>query len=89
MKGECDRKTKNPMHEARRALKDHPKCGAHCRTTGNPCRNPSMANGRCRMHGGKSTGRPIVHGRSTKQKKSQYARARQLLMMLRSAVETL
>jgi len=30
-------------------------CGAHCRTTGKPCRNWAMANGRCRMHGGKST----------------------------------
>jgi hypothetical protein len=27
-----------------------------------------MANGRCRMHGGKSTGRPITHGLRTKQK---------------------
>jgi ribosomal protein L19E len=27
---------------------------------------PAMANGRCRMHGGKSTGRPLIHGRYTK-----------------------
>jgi hypothetical protein len=26
-----------------------------------------MANGRCRMHGGKSTGRPKTHGLKTKQ----------------------
>jgi hypothetical protein len=25
-----------------------------------------MKNGRCRMHGGKSTGRPPIHGRYTK-----------------------
>ena len=31
---------------------DTPKCGAHCRTTGNPCDAYAMANGRCRMHGG-------------------------------------
>lgn len=37
-------------------------CGAHCRTTGLPCRNSPMPNGRCRMHGGKSTGPPIQHG---------------------------
>lgn len=54
------------MHEARAALATHPRCGAHCRTTGLPCRNPAMANGRCRMHGGKSTGRTLVHGRYTK-----------------------
>ena len=33
-----------------------PRCGAHCRTTGKPCRGYAMRNGRCRMHGGKSTG---------------------------------
>lgn len=43
----------NPMHA---------RCGAHCRTTGNPCLNAPMANGRCRMHGGKSTGRPHKSG---------------------------
>ncbi len=34
-------------------------CGAHCRTTGNPCRNPAhsltVGNGRCRMHSGQGT----------------------------------
>jgi hypothetical protein len=48
----------NPMHECRAALAVHPRCRAHCRTTGQPCRNPSMANGRCRMHGGGSPGAP-------------------------------
>jgi hypothetical protein len=32
-----------------------PRCGARTRQ-GTPCRAPAMANGRCRMHGGKSTG---------------------------------
>ena len=49
----------NPMHEARTALAAHPRCGAQCRTTGQPCRNPAMTNGRCRMHGGKSSGAPL------------------------------
>nr|WP_269210496.1 HGGxSTG domain-containing protein [Magnetospirillum fulvum] len=34
---------------------DHPLCGAKTRS-GEPCRQPAMRNGRCRMHGGKSTG---------------------------------
>lgn len=38
------------------------RCGAHCRTTGKPCLNFPMPNGRCRMHGGKSPGRPAKHG---------------------------
>lgn len=29
-----------------------PRCGARCRTTGDPCRNLQRANGRCRLHGG-------------------------------------
>jgi hypothetical protein len=40
-----------------------PRCGARTRRPapgpdpgGHPCRAPAMANGRCRMHGGKSTG---------------------------------
>lgn len=32
-----------------------PRCGAKTRK-GKSCRAPAMANGRCRMHGGKSTG---------------------------------
>jgi len=32
-----------------------PRCGAKTRK-GAPCRAPAMANSRCRMHGGKSTG---------------------------------
>jgi hypothetical protein len=33
-----------------------PRCGAKARSTGCPCRAPAMTNGRCRLHGGKSTG---------------------------------
>ena len=44
----------NPMQSAHCA----PRCKAHARTTGRPCQAPAMANGRCRMHGGKSTGAP-------------------------------
>jgi hypothetical protein len=32
-----------------------PRCGARARA-GHPCRSPAMRNGRCRMHGGLSTG---------------------------------
>ena len=31
-------------------------CGAHARTTGQPCQAPAGPNGRCKLHGGKSTG---------------------------------
>ena len=32
------------------------KCGAHARSTGNPCQGKALRNGRCRNHGGNSTG---------------------------------
>ena len=66
--------TLNRMHEARTALAVHPRCGAHSRSTGLPCRNPAMPNSRCRMHGGRSTGAPqgrkhwnYRHGLKTKE----------------------
>ena len=42
-----------------------PLCGAHCRTTGEPGKNPPMhGKTRCRMHGGKA-GRPQTTGEYT------------------------
>jgi len=63
------------------------RCGAHCRTTGEPCKNWAMLNGRCRMHGGKSTGRPILHGRNTKEAKRQRAEVRVILRALRVLID--
>jgi len=60
----------NPMRQARAALTNHPRCGAHCRTTDAACKSAAMTNGRCRMHGGKSTGRPITHGQRAKAAKA-------------------
>src|SRR5262249_16183346 len=38
-----------------------PRCGAQTRSAC-PCRQPAMANGRCRLHGGKSTGARTAAG---------------------------
>ena len=39
-------------------------CGAKSRRrNGLPCRQPAMKNGRCRMHGGKSTGAKTKEGK--------------------------
>ncbi len=38
-----------------------PRCGAKTRK-GTPCKAPAMANGRCRLHGGKSTGPKTPEG---------------------------
>jgi len=40
-----------------------PRCGAHTRS-GECCRQPAMRNGRCRMHGGLSTGPRTAAGRA-------------------------
>lgn len=44
------------------AARDAPRCGAWARRTGLPCRSAAMANGRCRMHGGCSTGPRTAEG---------------------------
>ena len=33
-----------------------PRCGARSKRTGKPCQAAAMPNGRCKLHGGKSTG---------------------------------
>ena len=33
-----------------------PRCGARSKRTGKPCQAAAMLNGRCKVHGGKSTG---------------------------------
>ena len=46
-----------------------------------------MANGRCRHHGGMSTGRPITHGYYTKEAKAQRARLRELTRSVNAALK--
>jgi uncharacterized protein YjcR len=75
------------MHISQSPLAIHKskRCGAHSRRTGNPCLAPAMANGRCRMHGGKATGAPkgnqnaLKHGNYSKAEKSRRAMIKELL----------
>ena len=52
------------MSSAPQALKPfHAAPGCRARTrAGHPCRSPAMRNGRCRMHGGASTGPRTAEG---------------------------
>src|SRR5271157_5713943 len=64
-----------------------PRCGAKTRS-GKPCGSPAMANGRCRLHGGKSTGPRTPEGlermRRAKTKHGSYsAESLQLMRVLR------
>ena len=65
------------------------RCGAHCRTTGQPCLNFPMTNGRCRMHGGKSPGRPITHGYYTQAAVSERNGLRNLIGQINQLVKEL
>jgi hypothetical protein len=38
-------------------------CGAYARSTGSPCQAKALVNGRCRNHGGMSTGPKTEEGR--------------------------
>ena len=40
------------------------KCGAFARSTGKPCQMKALANGRCRLHGGLSTGPKTAEGKA-------------------------
>ena len=40
------------------------RCGAYARSTGEPCKAKAMKNGRCRNHGGLSTGPKTPEGKA-------------------------
>jgi hypothetical protein len=44
-------------------MKQKIKCEAHARTTGKPCQANALSNGRCKNHGGMSTGPKTLEGR--------------------------
>ena len=69
-----------------------PRCGARTRN-GTLCRSPAMANGRCRMHGGKSPGASIgntnarKHGRYGAEAIAERRRVVALIREMRGLVE--
>ncbi len=73
------------MTKSGNAMQLAPRCGAHARTTGQPCRSPAMKNGRCRMHGGKA-GRKPTHGRYTREAVARQRQAKALLRALRELI---
>ena len=64
-----------------------PRCGAHARTTGNPCRGPALrGKRRCRMHGGKA-GRKPTHGRYTKTAIERRREVRAIIRAVRELID--
>jgi len=68
-----------------------PRCGARTRR-GSACKAPGMANGRCRLHGGPSTGPRTAEGlermRRANTKHGRYTKENQQLMRLIRALNT-
>jgi hypothetical protein len=72
-----------------------PRCGARSKRTGLPCRAAAMPNGRCKVHGGKSTGPRTQeglersrkanwkHGRRSRAANEERQRVRSAIRMLR------
>jgi hypothetical protein len=81
-------------------LASAPRCGARTRG-GAPCKNAAMANGRCRMHGGLSTGARTAagrercrmanfrHGRFTMEAKEKRRQLRQLVRQATTEVKAI
>lgn len=66
-------------------------CGARTKGTGNPCQRSPMPNGKCYLHGGASTGRPVTTGAGTKQALADRAKRvefRKLLTSIREMVKS-
>src|ERR1019366_2539569 len=101
------RKTAETPHEKRQGVLRNgnpsgdfskaPRCGARNRR-GTPCECPARANGRCRLHGGLSTGPKTLagikrirravtkHGRYSKRERAERERYRTLLRHCRETL---
>ena len=53
----------SPFFNRELNMKHKKQCGAHARSTGAPCRAKALPNGRCKLHGGLSTGPRSAEGR--------------------------
>ena len=72
-----------------------PRCGARSKRTGKPCRGAAMPNGRCKLHGGKSTGprtpeglerskrARLKHGYDSREAKVERSRVRAAILAVR------
>ena len=58
---EAEKASSRPINRSKRSRQ---RCGAFARSTGKPCRMKALANGRCRLHGGLSTGPKTVEGKA-------------------------
>lgn len=74
------------MQEARAVLALHPRCGAKCKQSEGYCRNAAMKNGRCRLHGGRSTGPKPKHGQASKAANERMKKIKDLIVELKQSL---
>ena len=83
-----------PWELGLKVLAQRPRCGAKNRQ-GTPCQQPAMKNGRCRFHGGLSTGPPkgsqnaLKHGFYTREAIETRRRVRELLRQSKALLNSL
>ena len=69
------------------AMQRAPRCGAHARTTGQPCKSPAIqGKARCRMHGGRA-GRKPIHGQYGKAAIDSRREVRAILRAVRALIK--
>jgi hypothetical protein len=90
-------KNGNPVGDLSRVRQ----CGANTKREQRPCRAPAMRNGRCRLHGGKSTGPKtgaglarcrqarLKHGGYSKFLRDERARTRSIFRQVREFLRAL
>jgi hypothetical protein len=78
-----------------------PRCGARSKRTGKPCQGAAMPNGRCKLHGGKSTGPRTPeglersrranwkHGHFSREAKAERLRLRAAIVALRDLCDSI
>jgi hypothetical protein len=64
-----------------------PRCGARSKRTGKPCQAAAMPNGRCKLHGGKSTGPRTPEGLE-RSRKANWKHGRRSKAAIRYRVQT-
>ena len=60
MLGDTNRSLERIGKQTRFGQRGRKLCGAKSKQTGNPCQQPAMKNGRCRLHGGKTPKRDAI-----------------------------
>ncbi|MFC1689577.1 HGGxSTG domain-containing protein [Pseudomonadota bacterium] len=58
---EAEEAASKRVYSSKRSKK---KCGAYARSTGKPCQAKALTNGRCKLHGGLSTGPKTDEGKA-------------------------